>query len=1024
LAFMIKFKLLRNIYKIQFLGVAVLFLFNIQLFAQEYKVSTYSSKQGLNNNFTKAVAQDSLGFIWIATDNGLERFNGLDFQIYTNNIPSNYVKSFFKPQQGGLLAVTDMGIIKIISKPDTAEFITIARGSSSFTDSLLFYPKLIFQDHKQNFWIADNNSIWLFKNNRLKKYTFTKKNFTINFQRSFAITENRFDKLYVFSETGYTYLYNREEDKFIEQKNIPKFPSVDGAEFIDDSRILIASYKGVFVLDISGEKPEVENILQTDACKIKRLNDSVYFIGSWTNGIHKCTVEHNKIVTEKITSIRNNKINNIFIDKKENLWLSSDFGLILAQNLPFNSMSQMLNRIFVQSIDIAPDGQTYCIAGDAYSIVKQNGKLDTSLVYSLSREGNLSQIAACKTDSSVLFITTTNAQLFMLKNRKVIRSVDLSSYGRVLFYLTCDWQNNLWACLDGCDGVLKISSEFEVELIDEIRGLDSRGIVVRNDSNGNLYCGGMGDSTYLFKYDYSSGMFNNVSSELPFSHSKGLVVNDMAFQNGQIYLATSEGVVQKKGDTVQRIGLGKYSGYNVNCIASDNDNSIWFSNEKGLFKYESGNYYVFSENDGLNTTVGSYRCLAIDKNNKVWFGTQTGLNYSMAINETGITRQPVFTNISVDGKSVSIQASDLKINKYSFIRFAFISVEMPGNDIVYKTRLLGLEAEWSAEKSENEVLLSHLPVGEYTLNVKARQYGNYDWSDVSSFTFTVEPNWYQTWWAYSFYFLCFILLLVLFNALYHKSLIRKNRRLEYQVKIRTDEIMSKNKQLQYLNVTKDKFFSIIAHDLKNPFSSILGLIQVLRSNFDNYDEEKKHELIELIHTSTKDTYSLLENLLSWAGTQTNAINFKPESINLAHLIKDATDTSAAAIHSKNIRLIYRVNSDLEIMADRNMLTTVVRNLIVNAIKYSYRNESIIVEAIKEHNYIKVSVIDNGVGINPKRMAELFKISKKTSEPGTDNEIGTGLGLILCKEFVKKHGGKIDVKSAPGKGSHFWFQIPV
>ena len=164
--------------------------------------------------------------------------------------------------------------------------------------------------------------------------------------------------------------------------------------------------------------------------------------------------------------------------------------------------------------------------------------------------------------------------------------------------------------------------------------------------------------------------------------------------------------------------------------------------------------------------------------------------------------------------------------------------------------------------------------------------------------------------------------------------------------------------------------------------------------------------------------------MSWARSQTNTISFEPELINLTELIKSTAQISKAAIHAKNIELIYRFNSNLKIFADKNMLTTIIRNLLMNAVKYSYNDKSIIIEVIKQHKSVKVSIIDHGVGINSDKLNEIFLISKKISEPGTNNEKGTGLGLILCKEFIEKHNGTIGVESELGKGASFWFTLPL
>jgi signal transduction histidine kinase len=248
--------------------------------------------------------------------------------------------------------------------------------------------------------------------------------------------------------------------------------------------------------------------------------------------------------------------------------------------------------------------------------------------------------------------------------------------------------------------------------------------------------------------------------------------------------------------------------------------------------------------------------------------------------------------------------------------------------------------------------------------------------------------------------------------------------LEHKVKARTKEISEKNKELEYLNTTKDKFFSIIAHDLRNPFLSIMGVTNVLSSEYTDLEEEEKQKLIDLVHSSTEKTYLLLENLLTWARSQTNTITFEPEPTSLTELVNEAIGISEAAAHSKNIRINCQIKDEIEIEVDKNMITTVLRNLIMNAVKYSYRDKSIIIEVEKEDGFAKVSVEDCGVGIEPQHCADLFKVSKKISFPGTEDEKGTGLGLILCKEFVSKHHGTIDVISEPGKGSTFWFKVPL
>ncbi len=227
-----------------------------------------------------------------------------------------------------------------------------------------------------------------------------------------------------------------------------------------------------------------------------------------------------------------------------------------------------------------------------------------------------------------------------------------------------------------------------------------------------------------------------------------------------------------------------------------------------------------------------------------------------------------------------------------------------------------------------------------------------------------------------------------------------------------------------LNNTRDKFFSIIAHDLKSPFNSIIGIADLLRKNYYNYDHLKVQGFIESIFTVSKKTYSLLENLLEWASLQTNTKVFFPETFNLNTLIFNSVDAFAESAKSKNISLSFSDDTIIELIADRNMISSVVRNLVGNAIKFTPNGGRIEVKALTENGFATVSVIDNGVGIDPESIKNLFSIAEKVNTLGTDKEPGTGLGLIISKEFVEKHGGSISVTSKVNEGSTFSFSIPL
>jgi len=237
-------------------------------------------------------------------------------------------------------------------------------------------------------------------------------------------------------------------------------------------------------------------------------------------------------------------------------------------------------------------------------------------------------------------------------------------------------------------------------------------------------------------------------------------------------------------------------------------------------------------------------------------------------------------------------------------------------------------------------------------------------------------------------------------------------------------INQKNAELASVNAQKDKFFSIIAHDLKSPFNSILGFSELLKDEARNLDIDTIVQYAGIINSSVLHTFGLLENLLEWARMQQGRIPFEPQKILFSSIVNKEFEGLKNNADQKNIELINKVSENLIITADENMVSTVLRNLVSNGIKFTPKGGEVMVEARVEDDNVKISVFDTGIGIEPETIKNLFKIETSFTTRGTENEKGTGLGLLLCKEFVEKHNGKVWVESEEGKGSCFNFTLHI
>jgi PAS domain S-box-containing protein len=238
------------------------------------------------------------------------------------------------------------------------------------------------------------------------------------------------------------------------------------------------------------------------------------------------------------------------------------------------------------------------------------------------------------------------------------------------------------------------------------------------------------------------------------------------------------------------------------------------------------------------------------------------------------------------------------------------------------------------------------------------------------------------------------------------------------------QILEQSKKLLELNATKDKFFSIIAHDLKNPIRSILGFSELLKSEVSQGENESLIAYADILYFSSKQTVELLENLLDWAKSQQNSFPFSPDPLVVNNLIASEINNLKTIAEQKNILLTDETEGQIALNADEKMISTVIRNLISNAIKFTPVNGGISVKSSLKTDRVEVSVSDTGTGISEQNKAKLFQLLNGFTTRGTENEKGSGLGLVLCKEFVEKHKGSIWVESEWGKGSRFTFSIPT
>lgn len=271
--------------------------------------------------------------------------------------------------------------------------------------------------------------------------------------------------------------------------------------------------------------------------------------------------------------------------------------------------------------------------------------------------------------------------------------------------------------------------------------------------------------------------------------------------------------------------------------------------------------------------------------------------------------------------------------------------------------------------------------------------------------------------------LCISIIMLLGTVLikkYFLSIIKIQQELSHS----KQELQKSEAELEKINRSKDRLFSIIAHDLKNPFNTLLNFSDLILKNYEQLSEAKKLDFLNRIKRSARQGYALLENLLHWSQFQTGTITIHPKEFDVKSKVDEAILILEEAAKAKNIQIVNELQKTYSVFADQQMLTTVIRNLLSNAVKFTNRDGKISISAQEYNEQVEICVSDNGRGMSREDQDKLFGLDTNFSTAGTENEKGSGLGLILCREFVEKNGGSIWVESELGKGSKFGFNIPT
>lgn len=1026
-----------------------------------HSFSSLGQLQGLKNDQVRSIVQDSSGNIWLGTDEGLVRYDGKYFYHYRKEqgLSNNLILCLFIDSQGNLWFGSFRGGV--------TKFDGIYLTNFNTEDGLLSdVVNAIGEDTHGNIWFGTGGGVTVYDGKSFSNYT-QQEGLCGKDIRSFAVDND--SRMWIGSADGGLSIFDG--TSFTNYSKSNGFVNNFISEIIRDRKgnmwlatvsSGIVKYEGNRFFNYTTENGLRSNLIRS----AYQDKNGEYWFGTADKGISRFDGKffYNYGVEDGLAS---DFVKTILEDNQGNIWLATKVaGLTKYEGRTFIHYTEKEGLTYNRVMNILEDSKgnmwfgTY---GGYVTIMSKNPETGQTQLSAFGKKEGLygSRIYSIIEDKSGdIWFGSDGGGVSMYDGYKTYTYNDSHGLaGNSIRVVIQDADSNYLFGTYG-EGLVFFDGKNFVNYTTK-EGLSGNNILaLMQDSKGRYWIGtdGGGISLYdgenFIHYNKKSGFFDNI------------VYSFAEDKNGVIWIGTAEeGLIRFNGKTFRKFGTE--SGLSSNTILSlkiDSDNRILAGTRSGLnvIEYEASND---KENAGKIIKVRSYgyeegffgiNCnldaIGIQTDGTVWVGTINRLTaFHNPKKETGtINYTPQITNIQLFNENIpwitlsknrdttivlsnGIRTGKIRFNnitkwyglplnlklshKNNFIDIHFNIVSINRiRGLKYEYMLKGLDKNWNTT-DKNELSYGNLPPGKYSFLVRSVSIDGTK-SDEISYSFTILHPWWKTFWFYVSIAVIVILSIYLFISYREKRLLKDKEKLEQKVNEQTSELLQKNETLKNLNLEKDKLFTIIAHDLRGPFSSFMGITQMMSDDLSSFSPEEIRAFAHNMNRSATDLYNLLENLLQWTRMQQGTIQFNPEYLDLKKILSGNLDLLKHAAEEKGISFKVDIPDNIGLNADSKMVQTIVRNLVSNAVKFTSSGGNIELKAVQNGNETIISVIDDGIGMSKETLEKIFHLNNETGRFGTAGEPSSGLGLLICKEFVEKHKGKLTAKSTVKKGSTF------
>ncbi len=987
----------------------------------QYIIDGWTTDNGLINNSILDLERTQDGYMWIATYGGLLRFDGTNFREFPELTDINGIRSLLEDRNGGLWIGSDDG--KLINyKEGSFTFLEIdedlinasitaieedregtiwigTRSGMAFVNGKklqkLDHPLLsrafvycVEVDQANNVWIG-TSGLGLFQYTKDTAKQFTSDHGLINNSIRSIHCDSQ-ERLIIGSEGGLTFLSS--EGSFKSYTTKDGLPHNYINEILEDSR-------GTLWLGTDGGLTRLiddkfETLTQTTGLSdntVQALHEDqvgLLWVGTYRGGLNR--LKDGKFINYGMQEGLNDELVYVTRSDGARIWIGTDDGLSYVEQDGIRSIRLGNNPSIntIKDILVEPDGSLW-IGTSGGLISYANGRIKKSFTTANGLSSNRVRRLS-KDRSGRLWVATAKGLNMFDPSTNRFRSFGLNDGldNEFILSLLVDRQNRIWVGTNG--GGLFLFENDRFKGFGESKLGSNIIFGLSEDPNGNLW---ISANSGISRYDGEKF--------LPVTREHGLPSNTV-FQTiivgGYHWLFTDKGVVRIETEMIDRIFAGT-------------SNSI-------------ADIRLLNKSEGMRSDqVTGVSISDIHSNGNILVSTLKGLS---VLNPSELKIGDVPTEVKI----TSVVKDGLELENYDKIEFGpgtrYYEFHYTGlnfyspEKIKFRYRLKNFDDDWVDVGNRQIAYYNDLPPGEYTFQVLASNSDGVWNEEPVELGFCQQAYFYETRW---FYFVSFMVLAVGAFSWYRarvRLLKDRNRKLKELVAIRTADVKKQNEELTQLNHIKDRLFSIISHDIRGPLDSLYSLLDIL--NRGQLSEKEFLSLSSSLARKLSDVKDLLNELLNWSRSQLEGLTVNPEKINLRSIVEENFQLFESQAVHKQLSLKNGLPDSEYVNADLNMTKVIVRNLVSNAIKFSKSGGKIEVVSKNSGGLIEYSIMDNGVGISKENLNKLFDKEGYTTA-GTKNEIGTGIGLMLVKEFVEKNNGTVCVESEEGGGSTFKFTLP-